>query len=129
MTKSAKGTADKPGKNVKAKAGSNRVIRDTGWGRFQGMLEYKAVHFGKVKAAYTSQKCSRCGHTEKDNRKTQTSFKCIACGFESNADINAALNILASGVGASGRGEALASATSVSRQVIPENKGLHPSGC
>ena len=41
MTKSAKGTAEKPGRNVKAKAGLNREMLAMSWGAFRRMLEYK----------------------------------------------------------------------------------------
>ena len=44
-------------------------------------------------AEYTSQQCSKCGHIHKDNRKTQEKFKCINCGYEENADLNASINI------------------------------------
>ena len=43
--------------------------------------------------AYTSQTCSECGHVDKENRKTQARFLCVSCGFASNADTNAAMNI------------------------------------
>jgi putative transposase len=42
---------------------------------------------------YTSQTCPKCGYISRDNRKTQESFKCINCGYESNADSNAAYNL------------------------------------
>jgi len=42
---------------------------------------------------YTSQTCPKCGFISKDNRKTQESFKCINCGYESNADLAASQNI------------------------------------
>jgi len=42
---------------------------------------------------YTSQTCPKCGFISKDNRKTQESFKCANCGYESNADSNAAYNL------------------------------------
>ena len=44
-------------------------------------------------AEYTSQQCSCCGCIHKDNRKTQEEFKCIHCGYEENADLNASKNI------------------------------------
>ena len=44
-------------------------------------------------AEYTSQQCSKCGYVHKDNRKTQEKFKCIHCGYEENADLNASINI------------------------------------
>ena len=44
-------------------------------------------------AEYTSQQCSKCGYIHKNNRKTQEKFKCIHCGYEENADLNASINI------------------------------------
>ena len=44
-------------------------------------------------AEYTSQECSHCHHISKNNRKTQEHFHCEKCGFEINADLNAAINI------------------------------------
>ena len=49
----------------------------------------------KVPAAYTSQRCSACGHVARDNRKSQAAFLCTACNFACNADVNAARNIAA----------------------------------
>ena len=61
------------------------------------MIIYKAERVGiivkKVDPAYTSQTCSICGHIDKENRQTQEKFKCTMCGFELNADHNAAINI------------------------------------
>jgi putative transposase len=46
-----------------------------------------------VDPAYTSQRCSACGHTERRNRKSQAEFCCVVCGHTAHADCNAALNI------------------------------------
>jgi putative transposase len=101
MSKSAKGDIEHPGKNVKAKSGLNRSILDQGWGEFKRQIEYKQKWFGgrviKVSARYTSQKCSRCFYIDSENRKSQESFACVECGFKENADLNAAMNILAAG--------------------------------
>jgi putative transposase len=98
MTKSAKGTADEPGKNVAAKAGLNRAILQGGFGMFRTRLEAKvAARKGEVRAvnpAHTSQTCNACGHVAKANRPEQAEFKCVACGHEDHADLNAAKNIL-----------------------------------
>ena len=104
MTKSAKGTQEKPGKNVKAKSGLNRVILGTGWGQLGKMLDYKVANVVRVNPRNTSITCHECGHVEKASRQTQAKFKCVQCGHENNADVNAALNILALGTGAAGRG-------------------------
>ncbi|MXW54529.1 MAG: transposase [Gammaproteobacteria bacterium] len=116
MTSSARGTADEPGTNVKAKSGLNRAILSSGWGLLEGMLSYKTRELTKVPAPYTSQTCHACGHRNSENRKSQSRFECAACGHEGNADVNAALNILASGSGATGRRGALALATPMIRQ-------------
>jgi transposase len=96
MTRSAKGTQAKPGRNVRQKAGLNREIMRSGWGLLARRLEDKAPgRVQKVISAYTSQRCSECGHAEADNRKSQAVFACRACAFTLNADVNAARNIAA----------------------------------
>ena len=102
MTKSAKGTKEKPGTNVKAKSGLNRKILASAWGTLELCLDYK-MEVRRVPPAYTSQTCHSCGHVDKKNRNG-TDFKCTACGHTDDADVNAALNILAFGNGATGRG-------------------------
>ena len=101
MSKSAKGSIEKKGKNVKAKSGLNKSILDQGWSMLVDMLEYKQQWRGgllvKVDPRYTSQTCSSCGHVAKENRLTQANFNCVECGFSENADINASRNILAVG--------------------------------
>lgn len=101
MTTSAKGTIDDPGTNVKQKAGLNRSILDTAPGAFRLKLEYKAKEqqrfFTVVNPAYTSQTCPKCGKVDKANRKSQSSFECVQCGYEGNADHIAAINILRRG--------------------------------
>jgi transposase len=95
MTRSAKGTVESPGTNVKAKAGLNRAILASGWGGLERKLAYKAGALLRVDAAYTSQTCAVCGHVHKDNRPSQAVFACGACGHRTHADHNAAVNILA----------------------------------
>ena len=119
MTKSAKGTVDNPGKHIKAKSGLNREILKTGWYGLEQKLNYKAEVI-KIHPAYTSQACSACGHVSKDNRTSQAVFKCVACGHAEHADINAARNILASGIGATARGGALPLGTPLIREKIYE---------
>lgn len=98
MTRSAKGTAEQPGKGVRQKAGLNQSILNANWGRLRSSIERYAKKFGRtflvVAPQYTSQRCSRCGHVHADNRKTQPGFHCMACGHTGNADHNAAMNIL-----------------------------------
>lgn len=101
MSKSAKGTAEQHGRNVRAKSGLNRSILDQGWYEMRRQLEYKQLWRGgqvlAVPPAYTSQRCAYCGHTEKENRLSQSKFECRVCGYTANADINGARNILAAG--------------------------------
>lgn len=116
MTATAKGTAERPGKNVRQKAGLNREILATGWAGLKSKFDYKAANVIEVDPAHTSQTCSACGHVAKKNRRSQSKFQCVACGHQGNADINAALNILARGTGASGRRGAWALAPPMNRQ-------------
>jgi putative transposase len=96
MTRSARGTAASPGRNVRAKAGLNREILRSGWGLLVRRLADKAPgRVQKIKPAYTSQRCSACGQVDADSRESQARFACTACGYACNADVNAAQNIAA----------------------------------
>jgi transposase len=96
MTRSARGTVAKPGRGVRGKAGLNREIARSGWGRLTERLEHKAPgRVERVSPAFTSQRCSACGHTSAENRKSQAVFRCAACALTINADVNAAINIAA----------------------------------
>ena len=115
MTKSAKGTVEDPGKNVKAKSGLNREILNTGWTSLVQMLGYKCREVIGINPAFTSQTCHACQEVNKEFRKGRR-FKCVACGHADHADLNAARNILASGIGAAARRGALALATPTTRE-------------
>ena len=96
MTRSAKGTRENPGRNVRAKAGLNRRILRSGWGLLVRRLQDKAPgRVEKVRPAFTSQRCSACGQVDRDSRESQARFVCTACGFACHADVNAAINIAA----------------------------------
>ena len=101
LSKSAKGTKEDPGKNVKQKSGLNKSILDQGWHMFKTYLEYKQNYSGGevvlVAPHHTSQKCFKCESISQRNRLSQSKFSCVACGHEDHADINAALNIQAAG--------------------------------
>src|SRR5690606_18884291 len=103
-----RGTAEEPGRNVAAKSGLNREMLARGHGDFRRMLAYKCERAGipliAVEPSFTSQRCSACGHTAPENRKSQAVFECVACGHQANADHNAAQNILAAGQAAIARG-------------------------
>ncbi len=101
MSKSAAGTIESPGRSVKAKSGLNKSILDQGWGEFRRQLEYKQAWRGgdvlAIDPRNTSRTCPACGHVSAENRKTQSKFECVECGYAENADINAAINILRAG--------------------------------
>lgn len=75
----------------------NMILSKWSYYELQNMIEYKAererISVKYVDPAYTSQTCSKCGYIDKENRTSQEKFKCIECGFELNADHNAAINI------------------------------------
>ena len=96
MTRSARGTRENPGRNVRAKAGLNRGILRSGWGLLVRRLADKAPgRVEKVKPEFTSQRCSACGQVDANSRESQARFACTACGYACNADVNAAQNIAA----------------------------------
>ena len=103
MTRSAKGTLEQPGRNVRQKAGLNRAIRAVGWGELRRQVAYKAPWNGSrfvvlEDYAFTSQECSACGQVARENRRSQAAFACTSCGHAEHADVNAAKNILARGL-------------------------------
>lgn len=101
MSKSAAGTTETPGKNVRAKSGLNKSILDQGWFEFRRQLDYKLAwnggHLVAVPPRNTSRTCPCCGHVSADNRQTQARFLCVECGFEENADVVGAINVLRAG--------------------------------
>ncbi|HVB91524.1 MAG TPA: transposase [Acidimicrobiales bacterium] len=85
-----------------AKTGLNRSINDAGWAQFRSLLCAKAEDAGRtvlsVNPRHTSQRCAQCGHTDAGNRISQAQFRCLACGHEAHAGVNAARNILGAGL-------------------------------
>jgi putative transposase len=116
MTRSARGTVEQPGTRVAQKRGLNRAIGRSGWGQLVTRLQHKACgRVERVPAAYTSQRCSACGHVAPGNRKSQAVFECQACNAgRCNADVNAARNI-AAGRAVTARGD-LADGRSANRE-------------
>lgn len=101
MSRSAKGTIEQPGRNVRAKSSLNKSILDQGWFEFRRQLDYKLAwnggHLIAVPPQNTSRTCPHCGHVSKDNRRTQARFACVGCGFEAHADLVGAINVLRAG--------------------------------
>ncbi|HNQ48444.1 MAG TPA: transposase, partial [Hydrogenophilus thermoluteolus] len=77
-------------------------ILDQGWFEFRRQLDYKLAwaggHLIVVPPQNTSRTCPACGHVSADNRRTQTRFRCMECGFEEHADVVGAINILSRGM-------------------------------
>lgn len=88
---------DQPGgflpNGAAAKAGLNKAIHASCWGRFADRLTHKTVVV-KVPAAYSSQECRQCHHVASENRESQAEFECVSCGHINHADTNAAQVIL-----------------------------------
>jgi len=123
MSKSAAGTTAAQGRNVRAKSGLNKSILDQGWFEFRRQLDYKLAWSGgyliAVPPQYTSQTCPCCDYISKDNRQTQSRFACVECGFEDNADVVGAINVLRVGHARF--------ACEVSGAVMPPAAGTHRS--
>lgn len=98
MSKSAAGSVQKPGRQVRQKSGLNKAILDQGWSEFRRQLEYKQVWLGgevlAVPPRNTSRTCPCCGHVSAENRRSQARFLCVACGYENHADLVGAINVL-----------------------------------
>lgn len=131
MTRSATGSRAKPGQNVRQKAGLNRSILASGWGGLERQLAYKARWYGSkvvfVPAHHTSQTCPDCGVIDTESRQSQARFRCVACGYEANADLTAAKEILRRGIALqTGAGLALAACgdLGISRSMKQEFKDL-----
>ena len=107
MTRSARGTAEEPGRNVQAKAGLNRSILAQGWGMLTAQIRYKAesagVGFVVVPPHHTSQECSGCGAIVQKALSVRV-HRCTICGLTLDRDVNAALNVLRRGLLAYGDG-------------------------
>jgi IS605 OrfB family transposase len=83
---------------VKQRKGrQQRRLHAWSFAQLRGFLAYKAEEQGMqvvaVDPRHTSQRCSRCGHQDRANRRSQSLFQCRACGYTLNADYNAAKNV------------------------------------
>jgi IS605 OrfB family transposase len=117
-------------KRMKARRRSQTKRRMHSW-PFAGLkakIEYKAEERGctvvAVDPRHTSQACSRCGHTARNNRRSQGDFWCQQCHVRLNADLNAARNIAAK----YRAGESISPAGGLCNQPIVSNLTLRRSG-
>ena len=101
MTRSARGTPEAPGRNVRQKSGLNRSILEQAWGLIHDQLAYKAAWAGRqlieVNARFTSQACSTCGGRRSKPDGSER-WRCEHCDAEHDRDVNAAINIDRAGI-------------------------------
>ena len=93
---------DAKGLNEKGSSkGTHRNIQDASWSKFAFMLSYKAQSAGRkliaVDPRNTSQRCSSCSSVVKKELSDRVHV-CPYCGFSSDRDYNAAMNILFTGM-------------------------------
>lgn len=99
MTRSARGTLDKPGRNVTAKAGLNRAVLDASFAEIRRQLTYKTTWYRSELAVAgrfvpTSKTCATCGAVKAKLPLSMREFHCEICGMRADRDVNAARNIL-----------------------------------
>ncbi len=84
---------------AKRKTANKRRLHAWSFAQLGSFIAYKAETRGCTVAGvdprHTSQRCSRCGHTARSNRRTRAWFKCRRCGFDLHADLNGARNVAA----------------------------------
>jgi putative transposase len=98
MSRSSRGTAEAPGRNVRAKSGLNRSLADASFGEVRRMLEYKCRWYGSELVVAdrffpSSKTCSRCGTVRSQLGLGDRFFTCPACGLSIDRDLNAAINL------------------------------------
>ena len=85
------------GKQESKKRDNKRRLHSWSFAQLYSFVEYKAQARGiqvvKIDPRHTSQTCSKCGHQARTNRRSQSVFHCRSCGYQLNADLNAARNI------------------------------------
>lgn len=101
MSKSAQGNAEQHDKNVKQNSRLNRAILNQLWFEFRRQLDCKVLWRGGYLVAVplqnTSCCCPACDHTAKDNRQTQANVEWVAGGYQNNANVVGAINMLKRG--------------------------------
>jgi len=83
--------------NAKHSRGQNGDFHSWAFRKLQYFIEYKALErwipVVYVEPKNTSITCPRCGCSDKANRRSQSLFRCVRCGFQHNADYVASLNL------------------------------------
>ena len=92
------------GRRIRVRKSQRYGLHSWSFAQLGGFIRYKAEMAGVpvifVDPAYTSQRCSFCGHTDRANRATRSEFICQNCGYMSHADTNGSCNIRALGLDA-----------------------------
>jgi IS605 OrfB family transposase len=112
----------------------NRVLNRSQYAKLQKVLAYKLAVAGlsparEVHPSYTSQACPTCGHISRENRVKVAigdgfrthEFKCVACAFTDDADLNASRNIALKWLWRNGLSPAL---RNVPLKEVPEHKNF-----
>ena len=99
MSRSAHGNREKPGRHIRAKAGLNRAVLDSGFGELRHMLEYKCAWYGSRLLVCdrwfpSSKRCSGCGAVRLQLSRRERIFRCDGCGLHLERDLNAARNLV-----------------------------------
>ena len=137
MSRSAKGTLEKPGRRIRQKAGLNREILSAGLGMAHQMLAYKAVEAGtRLHLSYTrqlkpSQRCSGCWALV-PKTLSQRVHDCPHCGCSMPRDKNSALVVIIDahtpGTGVAARPKPLARQRAKSKSVTRETPATTTQG-
>ncbi|MCX7741396.1 MAG: transposase [Meiothermus sp.] len=81
----------------------NRMMSSWAFRQLADFVRYKAERAGVrvvfVEPRKTSRTCPRCGHATRANRPEQSHFRCVACGYQGNADVVASINIAGAAAG------------------------------
>ena len=87
---------------IKKETGFPKFLQHWTYYDLQQKIEAKAkengINFIKVDPAFTSQRCSKCGNIDSENRPSQAVFCCKKCGYKTNADFNASQNLSIPGI-------------------------------
>ena len=93
---------------VRARKRERTKLHSWAFAQLREFLDYKCARAGvpllRIDPRHTSQRCAKCGHTEKANRKSRDNFACKACGHTACADENGAANIRLKGLELAGAG-------------------------
>jgi IS605 OrfB family transposase len=90
------------GRRIRVRKSQRYGLKSWAFLQLGQFIAYKAQGAGVpvlfIDPAYTSQRCSQCGHTERANRKSRSEFSCKKCGHTSHADTNGSQNIRLKGL-------------------------------